>query len=460
MELLCYQKRVELLEDLLRSSAVTSHDKYCRFVALSADVHSRLEESPEIDWTRASIARAPSSTDVFPRGEAFEAESKLASPPDDVTSWRSRPSTSISRSSSFSLEVDEQDARRRSEDPLGQPPPKFVFKKPQNLSATPASVPSPPSPSVPSRLSTESIASSYNVSSGYSNLPFRSAASSYPSPALNGIERNAQLSYPRPSPSLLQIPPTKPPLTRPTSSNRLSYADEYPLSDEEFDDYNISYSTAPQPHPKTVVSPSSQQSSSGTFASSSDNSWLGIEGRFIGDTRNDGNDSALSRRDYAFSSQLFNALRSRFGIHAFRPNQLQTCNAALLGLDCFVLMPTGGGKSLCYQLPASMSDGVTVVVSPLVSLIHDQVSKLNGLGIPADHLSGEDYARQRLIYDKLKFAKPALTLLYVTPEKISASQGLNGVFTSLYERNLLTRYFNSFRCFTLFTSRNKTISGS
>ena len=67
-------------------------------------------------------------------------------------------------------------------------------------------------------------------------------------------------------------------------------------------------------------------------------------------------------------------------------------NSALLGHDTFVLMPTGGGKSLCYQLPAAVKiNTVTVVVSPLVSLIHDQVTKLTSLGISAAGMTGEDY---------------------------------------------------------------------
>ncbi|XP_013765493.1 Bloom syndrome protein homolog [Pundamilia nyererei] len=95
--------------------------------------------------------------------------------------------------------------------------------------------------------------------------------------------------------------------------------------------------------------------------------------------------------NFPHSQEMMKIFHKRFGLHQFRFNQLEAINAALLGEDAFVLMPTGGGKSLCYQLPACVSLGVTVVVSPLKSLIVDQVQKLTTLDA-----QGPELVRQRL----------------------------------------------------------------
>src|SRR5437868_11573249 len=93
-------------------------------------------------------------------------------------------------------------------------------------------------------------------------------------------------------------------------------------------------------------------------------------------------------------------LLARFGLDAFRPGQREAVQAALDGRDSLVVMPTGGGKSLCYQLPALAGDDLTVVVSPLIALMRDQCARLTDLGHPAVMLaSGGDGDSNRQALD-------------------------------------------------------------
>ncbi|PKI35808.1 hypothetical protein CRG98_043779 [Punica granatum] len=112
-----------------------------------------------------------------------------------------------------------------------------------------------------------------------------------------------------------------------------------------------------------------------------------------------------------------------FGISEYRANQREIVNAVMSGRDVLVIMAAGGGKSLCYQLPAVLRDGVALVVSPLLSLIQDQVMGLAALGIPAFMLTSttgkED---EKFIYRALEKGEGELKILYVTPEKISKSK--------------------------------------
>ena len=111
------------------------------------------------------------------------------------------------------------------------------------------------------------------------------------------------------------------------------------------------------------------------------------------------------------------ALRTTFGFEAFRPGQADIVDAILDGRDVLAVMPTGSGKSLCYQLPALVRDGLTVVVSPLIALMRNQVAQLRGYGVAAAALnSANDANENRSVLGQI--ARGELRLVYVSPERL------------------------------------------
>ncbi|WP_284744078.1 DNA helicase RecQ [Amycolatopsis sp. RTGN1] len=126
----------------------------------------------------------------------------------------------------------------------------------------------------------------------------------------------------------------------------------------------------------------------------------------------------MAETEFATVSDALETLRRVFGYDAFRGDQAAIVEHVIAGGDALVLMPTGGGKSLCYQIPALVRPGVGVVVSPLIALMQDQVDALRNAGVRAGFLnSTQDYAARQEV--ESAFLSGELDLLYLAPERLS-----------------------------------------
>jgi len=170
----------------------------------------------------------------------------------------------------------------------------------------------------------------------------------------------------------------------------------------------------------------------------------GMQGNLCDNNNNYNDNNTIMNTAGAEILDLHRENQRKFGHRSFRPGQQEIIEHAIQGRDVFVLMPTGGGKSLCYQLPAWCCPGMAVIVSPLLSLIQDQVQSLTKLGVSAVFLSSsQDAQEQRDIARRLSETTAAhggIKLLYLTPEKLRHSQQMQSILRRLHQKGLISRF--------------------
>lgn len=156
------------------------------------------------------------------------------------------------------------------------------------------------------------------------------------------------------------------------------------------------------------------------------------------------------RRKSKISGDLESNLKKYFGYDTFRIGQEEIIKTILSGQDVLAVLPTGGGKSICYQLPGLLMPGLTLVISPLISLMKDQVEALQKLGIKAEHLdSSMSFHEQNIVFDRCLTGE--CKILYVSPERLQNpdflkfSQKIEFALVAVDEAHCVSQWGRSFR---------------